>query len=188
MNNKEMNIYKFRVTIEDNSDKVIFRDIEIKSTQTFEDFHQIILKAFNFDNSQMASFYVSDEDWNKAQEIALFDMQLTEEEGLKVLIMSETEINTQINCIGQHLVYTYDFLNMWNFFIELTEITIKEKGTNYPIITYTKGKAPKQGSKNDSFDDIEDELLFSENDEYEEDEYSSDDISEGFDEYENYEQ
>ncbi|PJB14623.1 MAG: hypothetical protein CO118_07650, partial [Flavobacteriales bacterium CG_4_9_14_3_um_filter_32_8] len=94
MNNKEMNIYKFRVTIEDNSDKVIFRDIEIKSTQTFEDFHQIILKAFNFDNSQMASFYVSDEDWNKAQEIALFDMQLTEEEGLKVLIMSETEINT----------------------------------------------------------------------------------------------
>ncbi|OFY89817.1 MAG: hypothetical protein A3K10_16665 [Bacteroidetes bacterium RIFCSPLOWO2_12_FULL_31_6] len=185
-----MSVYKFRVTIEDNSDNAIFRDIEIKSTQTFEDFHQVILKAFEFDNSQMASFYVSDEDWNKGQEIALFDMQITEEDGEKVLIMSETELKTQINFVGQHLVYTYDFLNLWNFFIALIEIVVKEKGTSYPKITCTKGKAPKQNAKSDDLNSysIEDELLLSENDNNMDDEYSADDISEGFDEYENYEQ
>jgi len=180
-----MSTYKFRVLIE--GEKNVFRDIEINSHQNFEDFHNCILTSFGFDNSQMASFYLSDFDWNKGQEISLFDMGISEGDEEK-LIMNQTTIKEGINCVGCHLLYTYDFLNMWNFFIELTEITIKEKGTNYPIITYTKGKAPKQGSKNDSFDDIEDELLFSENDEYEEDEYSSDDISEGFDEYENYEQ
>ena len=185
-----MNIYKFRVTIEDNSDKVIFRDIEIKSTQTFKDFHQIILKAFNFDNSQMASFYVSDEDWNKAQEIALFDMQLTEEEGLKVLIMSETEINTQINCIGQHLVYTYDFLNMWNFFIELLEISVKEKKGDFPKLVHSEGKAPKQNSKNNvlSDEDIMNEILLIEelDDDFEDEELYKDDIFDGFDDFDDY--
>ncbi len=67
-----MSIYKFRVLIE--GEKQVFRDIEIKSDQNFEEFHQSILKAFDFDNEQMASFYLSDYDWNKGQEISLFDM------------------------------------------------------------------------------------------------------------------
>jgi hypothetical protein len=181
-----MSIYKFRILIETDGEIHIIRDILIKSTQNFEDLHQIILKAYEFDNSQMASFYVSDDDWNKGQEIALFDMNIAEEEGEKILTMSETSINTQINCVGQHLMYTYDFLNMWNFFIELIEITVKEKNIDYPYVVYTEGEAPKQNSKNNelSNDEILNELL---NTTEENENTFSDDIFEGFDDFDNYE-
>ena len=118
-----MSIYKFRILLEAKED--IFRDIEIKSTQNFEDFHEIIVASFGFDNSQMASFYLSNEDWDKGQEISLFDMKMDENEQEQLLVMADTVINTQVNCIGSHLLYAYDFLNMHNFFIELIEIKVK---------------------------------------------------------------
>ena len=58
-----MSIYKFRVLLE--SKEEIFRDIEIKSTQNFFDFHEMIVASYGFDNSQMASFYLSNSDWEK---------------------------------------------------------------------------------------------------------------------------
>ena len=185
-----MSIYNFRIIIETNDENDVIRDIEIKSTQTFEDFHHIILEAFGFDNSQMASFYVCDEDWNKGQEITLFDMQLPDEEEKKVLTMSETIINTQANFVGQQLIYTYDFLHLWNFFIDLKKITINEEGITYPTSTYTKGEAPNQSTK--KIDNIEEyyikaELMKSENNDNSDDELFSDDIFEGFDDFENYE-
>jgi len=180
-----MSIYKFRVLIDSGED--IFRDIEIKSTQTFEEFHRIILESYQFDNSQMASFYLSDDEWNKGQEIALFDMNITEEEGNKVLTMSETPINTQINCVGQHLLYTYDFLNMWDFYIELIEIVVKEKDESYPQIAYKQGDSPLQSSKDNALsnEDIANEMLKSSSHEDDDDTFN-DDIFEGFDDFDDY--
>ena len=43
-----MAIYRFKIAFEDNED--IYREIEIKSTQTFEDFHNVIVQSINFDN------------------------------------------------------------------------------------------------------------------------------------------
>lgn len=175
-----MSIYKFRVLVE--SEKDIFRDIEIKSTQNYEDLHLAILSSFGFDNSQMASFYISDEDWRKGQEIALFDMKIQENEGDKVLVMNNTLINTEINSIGQRLLYTYDFLNMWNFFIELIAITIKEEeGIDYPMVVESLGEAPKQDSKTS---DLNNEIL--EDEKNDDDDSFSGDIFEGFDDFDDY--
>ncbi|MCO6500553.1 MAG: hypothetical protein J5I47_09280 [Vicingus serpentipes] len=182
-----MSIYKFRVLIE--GEDTVFRDVEIQSDQNFETFHQIILKAFEFDNSQMASFYLSDDDWNKGQEIALFDMSIPENEGEKVLEMEKTPINSITNKVGEHLLYTYDFLNMWNFFIELIEVDIKETGDSYPKVVHSEGKAPIQSSRNELItdEDIANDLLKADcldDDEMEND--FNDDIFEGFDDFEDY--
>lgn len=181
-----MSIYKFRVLLE--SGEVIFRDIEIKSTQNFDDLHQIILAAFDFDNSQMAAFYISNENWEKGQEITLFDMQIEENEQEKVLVMSETTINSQTNCIGSHILYAYDFLNMRNFFIELIEITVKEDANAfYPKVVHTQGEVPvqKENLAEMTEEEMASELLkdagFSEDGDD-----STDDIFEGFDDFENY--
>ena len=64
-----MAIYRFRVTYEDHED--VYRDIEIKSIQTFEDLHHAIQEAIGFDKSKPASFYMSDDYWRKDQEITL---------------------------------------------------------------------------------------------------------------------
>lgn len=49
-----MAIYRFRVGFEDYDD--IYRDIEIKSSQTFKDFHTAIQVAIGFDGKHAASF------------------------------------------------------------------------------------------------------------------------------------
>ena len=183
-----MSIYKFRVLIE--GEDTIFRDVEIEGEQNFEILHQIILKAFGFDNSQMASFYVSDDDWNKGQEIALFDMSIQENEGEEVLTMGSTTINSIIDKVGQHLIYIYDFLNMWNFFIELIEVKEKETEKQYPVITHTEGKAPQQASRNNLItdEDIANDLLKANGLEEEADIEGNfnDDIFEGFDDFDDY--
>jgi len=184
-NDTAMSIYKFRVLLE--SKEEIFRDIEIKSTQNFFDFHEMIVASYGFDNSQMASFYLSDSDWEKGQEITLFDMQIDENQNDKVLVMSDTAINTQTTSVGDHLLYAYDFLNMQNFFIELIEITVKEDPKAfYPKVVYTQGEAPKQEVVLDgmSEEEVANELLkdagFGEEGE------DPNDIFEGFDDFDDY--
>lgn len=179
-----MSIYKFRVLVE--ADEVIFKDIEVKSNQTFEDLHEMIVAAFGFDNSQMASFYTSNDQWEKGQEIALFDMNMDEEQ-TKILVMAETPINTQINCIGAHLLYSYDFLNMTNFFIELIEILVKETAEFYPRVVHSQGEfTPKIAENTDlSEEEMADQLL--KNAGFDEEVESNDDMFEGFDDFDSFE-
>ena len=48
---------RLRVLVDTEGDDNVFRDIEIPTNTTFEEFHLAIQEQFNFDNSQMASFY-----------------------------------------------------------------------------------------------------------------------------------
>lgn len=64
-----MAVYKFKIFVEDNED--IYREIEILSGQTFENFHDAIQEAYKFDKKHSASFFVSDDYWRKDQEITL---------------------------------------------------------------------------------------------------------------------
>ena len=183
-----MSIYKFRVLLESNAEEPIFRDIEIKSTQNFDDLHEIIVAAYGFDNSQMASFYLSDEQWNKGQEIALFDMNI-EGDGNNILVMDQTIINTQITCVGSHLLYSYDFLNMKNFFIELIETKVKEdKDAFYPKVVYTQGEAPKPEVNTEGMSEEEMANALLKDAGFDEDggEDNGDDMFEGFDDFDNY--
>ena len=50
-----MTIYGFRVILDYNQAD-IFRDIEISSEATFEDFHNSIVQAFALDSGEMAHF------------------------------------------------------------------------------------------------------------------------------------
>jgi len=59
----KMSVYRFKVTFEDNDE--IYREIEIKSVQTFEDFHFVILQSIGFDTIHNASFFISDDYWRK---------------------------------------------------------------------------------------------------------------------------
>ena len=65
---------KFRVLLDSEKKEEIFRDILISDTDNFESLYHAILKSFNFKGDQMASFYVSNDDWDKGHEINLMDM------------------------------------------------------------------------------------------------------------------
>ena len=70
-------IFRFRVVLDNDTKEDIFRDIEIRKTDTFEDLHNSITQSFGFDGSEMASFYLSDDEWNQGEEISLFDLSAT---------------------------------------------------------------------------------------------------------------
>lgn len=130
-------ILKIRVVL-DHEDEV-FRDIELEHKGSMEDLHECILAAFDISNDQMASFYVSDEQWNKGDEIALMDMGTSEN---PVALMSETQMVEQLE-ERSRLLYVYDFLNLRIFYVEVLSLNDAESGAEYPRVTLELGELPK---------------------------------------------
>jgi hypothetical protein len=142
-----MVIYRFRVLIVDASEA--FRDIEIRSNQTFLDFHKAIKKAFGFEGDEMACFYVSDEEWTKGTEIPLADMGFAED-GAVPPLMKDVQIGDHMRSTTQRFVYAYDYLHMWMFMVELTGAHDPIKGKRYPTVVMSVGKPPAENSRMDA--------------------------------------
>ena len=133
-------IYRFRAILDHDSKEDIFRDIEIRKTDTFEDLFNVLTQSFGFDGSEMASFYVSDDQWQQGQEIALFDMGENED----IRLMNETIIEDIVDEDQTKLIFVYDFLNMWTFLVELGEIVEEAQGTDYPNLMFVCGQVPSE--------------------------------------------
>lgn len=141
-----MRIYRFRVLIDHESEA--FRDIEIGSEQTFLDLHNAIKDAFAFIGQEMASFYLSDEAWDKGPEIPLADLGFAEEGDVPAL-MDQVYISDHIRSTAQRFIYAYDFLHMWMFMVELIHAGDPEAGVQYPRVVMSMGTAPDEHSKED---------------------------------------
>ena len=152
-------IYRFRIILDHDSESDIFRDIEIRETDTLEDLHNSITQAFGFEGSEMASFYLSDDEWNQGEEISLFDMS---EAANEVRLMRDTPINEVTHEKSTRLLYIYDFLSMWTFLVELAEIVEEAEGTDYPNLMFVHGQipdeAPEKSFEAENFDDYNDEF------------------------------
>jgi hypothetical protein len=147
-------IYHFRIILDTKED--VFRDIALEEDASFEDFHNSITQAFGFGGSEMAVFYESDDEWQQGDSISLFDMG--EED---VRRMSDTSLRTVFPTVTK-MLYVYDFLNLWTFFIELIETDEPKAGNTYPMLIFSHGEVPEEApEKTFSSDKEQDE--FSEN-------------------------
>ncbi len=142
-----MVIYRFRALIDDKSEA--FRDIEIRSNQTFLDFHKAIKKAFGFIGEEMACFYVSDEEWTKGTDIPLADMGFAED-GAVPPLMKDVQIGDHMRSTTQRFVYAYDYLHMWMFLCELIHADDPVKGKRYPQVVMSVGTPPDEHSREDA--------------------------------------
>lgn len=131
-------IYRFRVILDNDTEEDIFRDIEIRDTDTLEDLHNTITQSFGFDGLEMASFYVSNDSWEQGEEISLFD--LSEDQSAR--LMNETSLDSILDRDKTKLIYVYDFLNMWTFYVELAEIVNALEGVDYPNLMFVQGQVP----------------------------------------------
>ncbi|TCO07094.1 IS1096 element passenger TnpR family protein [Natronoflexus pectinivorans] len=140
-------IYFFRAISNESDDFIL--DIAIDSKSTFLDLHQFIQQKLNFDPAQMTSFFLTDENWNKEQEITLIDMM--EEEGT-VLVMDKVRLEDLITDTKQRVLYAFDLFAERVLFMELTNIdggNLKE-----PVCTRMEGTPPPQFSEEGfNFDD-----------------------------------
>lgn len=130
-------IYKIRIVLDVKED--VIRTIAIDSSSTLEDLHNIISNVFGFNGQQMASFYRTDDDWNQGEEIPLMNM----DESPDALSMATTTIEQNIEDVGEKLIYVYDFLEMWTFFVELVEVS-KTSEDKLPKLILTIGEVPEK--------------------------------------------
>ncbi len=151
-----MAILKFRVYFEE--DDAVYRDVAIRHTQNFKDLHFSILKAYEFDNRHQATFYRSNDNWQRGREISfeIYDKPYK----AKPLLMADTTIGSEIFDTNQKFVYVYDFNRNWTFLIELINVSKEESSKiTYPATTRTEGIGPQQyGTRSmlgDKFVDIE---------------------------------
>lgn len=134
-----MRIYRFRVVLDTRDD--VFCDVDINTEATFEEFYNAITNAFKFKGGVMSSFYMSNENWDKGEEITLLDMS----EGAPS--MSNSILKDFMTDPRQRLVLVYDFMRMWCFLIELLGEDSAEKGESYPNVPMFYGNTPKEESK-----------------------------------------
>lgn len=151
-----MAILKFRVYLEE--DDAVYRDIVIKHTQYFIDLHFAILKAYEFDQKHQATFFRSNDNWQRGREISFerYDKSYVAEP----LLMSDTTIGSEIRDTNQKFIYLYDFTKNWIFLVELINVSKDENAKlSYPAISRVEGIGPQQyGTKSllgDKFADIE---------------------------------
>ena len=178
-----MAVLKFRVYWEE--DDAIYRDVLVKHTQNFQDLHTIILKAFEFDQKHDATFYRSNDTWQRGREISkeVYDRAYK----VAPLLMEETVIGTEIIDTNQHFIYEYDFVKSWSFLIQLIQV-IKNSDADmtleYPLVSRIEGVGPMQygtkGLLGEKFADIEEKYDLNEGadgfgEEGEEDAHASDD-------------
>lgn len=134
-------VYRFRVTFEDYDE--VHRDIEIKSTQNFLDLHQIIQSSIGFDGQKPASFYMSNDNWTKEQEISTAER--TDKSGNVSKLMENARLCDFIADPHQKILYLSDYQANWGFMIELVKIIPQaDPMRNYPVCIKSIGDAPKQ--------------------------------------------
>lgn len=136
-------IIKFRLISAEEDDFV--RDIEIKSEDTFQELHKAIQLACDYDSSMMSTFYLSNENWEKEQEIA--EAIMDDESQKDALLMSETKLLDFPLNKGQRFLYIFDFFSIRFFFMEIVntrEASKEDENLEFPICTLSHGNAPEQ--------------------------------------------
>lgn len=152
-------MYKIRVILDTKED--ILRTIIVSNSFNLEDLHFTIAKSFGFEGQEMASFYRTDDEWNQGEEIPLFNMaEAGEGISMQTCVLKETLPN-----VNDKLIYVYDFLNMWTFYVDVVDISSDEK-QDLPQTILSVGEIPKEAPEKEfvaekldsEFDDDEDDF------------------------------
>jgi hypothetical protein len=143
-------MYKIRVILDTQED--VIRTVLVADTITLENLHHIIAKAFDFDGQEMASFYLTDDEWNQGEEIPLFNMS----DDPVSLAMNTCILNEAIPNVSDKLIYVYDFLKMWAFYVEVIEISSNVEPT-LPKTVLSVGSVPETAPEKEFIADDVDE-------------------------------
>ena len=161
-------MYKIRVILDTKED--VLRTILVEDSINLERLHFIIAEAFGFEGQEMASFYKADDEWNQGEEIPLFNM----EETTTSIAMQNCLLTETLPLENDKLIYVYDFLNMWTFYVDVVEI-LKEQKENLPQVILSVGEIPEEAPEKefvaDKLDDDTDDDEFDIFDDFDFNEY-----------------
>jgi hypothetical protein len=115
----------------------------VKSNQTFEDLHKAIHQSTGYNPEYPSSFYISNDQWMKGEEITYLPNQKRIDR--KIPLMENIKLSSFIDDPHQKFYYTFNFDRPFDFHVELMKIILEDTpGTTYPAVVRSVGEAPKQ--------------------------------------------
>lgn len=146
-----MKIIRFEIQVEEVDD--IIREIEMKPSHTFKDLNDAILEAFKIKATRGASFYTSNNKWQKLNEITLGKESRFEKpiNGLKTTIEKVLKETTRFT------FYSED-VPQFTFMMAAEEKESKADPKKFPRIAKSIGNLPSPTAKKDFTDSIFDDF------------------------------
>lgn len=129
----------FHFLILSGEDEDFVREILIDAKSSFLDLHKAIQESVGYDQGQLASFFLSDDEWEKGQEITLMQM----DEQSESLLMDQQHLVEYIDEPKDRLIYTFDFFGNRGFFVEVLSVS-EERELKEPVLVRSEGQAPDQ--------------------------------------------
>ncbi|HTO15154.1 MAG TPA: hypothetical protein VLZ83_05260 [Edaphocola sp.] len=135
-----MPVFKFKVSWID--DDNINRSIALTNGQSFLQFHQSILAAFEFEKKEFpAVFFESNEKQMKGRVIS--SEVLVNKKDAPALSMLKTPVSALVDIPDKKFLYEYNAEKQWEFFVELIGIDRDvDDNKSYPFCFFKEGISP----------------------------------------------
>ena len=134
-------VFKFRIISDRVEDFALHIDAD--ANNTFFELHEAIQDECKYDPSELSTFFLADEEWDKGLEVMMFPNKLSKQN--PALLMKNTALGDYLKAKEDKLIYVFDVINQKSLYIELNEI-VMEKKLNKPNVIYNKGMAPVQST------------------------------------------
>lgn len=135
-----MPVFKFKISWEE--DDNINRSIALTNGQSFLQFHQAILTAFQFEKKEAeATFFESNERHIRGR--AISSEVLVNKKDAPALSMLKTPVSALIDNPGKIFIYEYDPIKNWTFLVELVGVDAElNPNAEYPYCFFKEGISP----------------------------------------------
>jgi hypothetical protein len=135
----------------------IFADLRIHKENNFLTIHDFLVENFHLDKLEMSSFFYSNDDWDKGEEITLMNMNIGDDSTVK--FMESITLNEVFQEKKFKFLYVNDFLNMNIFYVEILKESDLEDNETLKLLHKLGEYEPK---KSDDILNSEDENKLSE--------------------------
>lgn len=152
-------VYIIRAILDAEED--VIRDLAIEGHNNLYDLHELIVKAFDLDEGEMSSFFKSNTEWDQGEEISMMDFD--PDKGMNAL--QQLKVSEAFTEEGTRMLFAYDYLNLWTFYLEAMQVKEAENGKQYPHVIAGVGDRPEQAPHRDMQSEGPDDDLFDLDDE-----------------------
>ena len=159
-------IYQFKVTLKDVG-MPVWRRLQVDNETTFEDFHYILMAAFDWLGYHLHEFDIRKSDGKRLNGTRIGTAESTpmtesdplllrlrqtlahpEDYDLPRFMLEESEkLSDWFKQEKDRALYTYDFRDDWEHEIILEKILVPDPDAKYPLCTKAKNDAPDDDSR-----------------------------------------
>ncbi len=122
------------------ADEDVIRDVAIAGNSTLYDLHKLLVDAFELSIGEMSSFFKSNENWDQGEEISMMDFNPeTGTNALEGVLLQDI-----FDAPKAKMLFAYDFLNLWTFYLEARRIDEPKTAETYPSVLASLGRTPNK--------------------------------------------